>query len=206
MTGKHGVKRARLFELMLFVGLLGFEVINFASTEHGLTSLIGGNKVGPWTWARFLAMAFCVSDLIGMARILTPETGRNEKAEVIVLFLVWLGTAAINALLNWFTFTTLMSSHPVGNALISPAEVITYGPALLATAILLIRVGLVAALSTALDGQSALLVGLGNMFRGRSKVHPKAFQPPKAPTTPAVASKPTFPTFSLPTHDKTNRG
>ena len=80
------VKRGLIFGLIILGALLAFEVFNYSSTLFALTDILGNLAFGPLRWATILAFAFCGIDFAGIARIFTPEQGRDEPAEVWYLF------------------------------------------------------------------------------------------------------------------------
>ena len=82
-------KRGLIFGGIILLALLAFEVFNFSSTLFALSDILGTLSFGPVTWASILALAFCGIDFAGIARIFTPEQGRDEPAEVWYLFAAW---------------------------------------------------------------------------------------------------------------------
>jgi hypothetical protein len=94
--------KANIFMVILTVALAAFEVFNFSTTEYTFQSLLGGLAFGPLPWSVLLAVAFCGIDFAGVARLFTPETGKDEPIEVWYLFGAWLLGAAFNATLTWW--------------------------------------------------------------------------------------------------------
>ncbi|HXQ32577.1 MAG TPA: hypothetical protein VN843_01015, partial [Anaerolineales bacterium] len=82
-------KRGFIFGGIILCALLAFEVFNYSSTSFALTDILGDLSFGPLRWATILAFAFCGIDFAGIARIFTPEKGRDEPAEVWYLFAAW---------------------------------------------------------------------------------------------------------------------
>ena len=87
-------KRGLIFGGIVLGALLGFEIFNFSSTSFALRDILGDLAFGPFKWATVLALAFCGIDFAGIARIFTPEKGRDEPAEVWYLLGAWLLAAA----------------------------------------------------------------------------------------------------------------
>jgi len=93
------LKRGAIFGSILISALLAFEVFNFGTTSFALQDVLGNLKFAGIQWSTMLAFAFCGIDFAGIARIFTPEQGRDEPAEVWYLFGAWLLAAAFIALL-----------------------------------------------------------------------------------------------------------
>ena len=70
--------RGLIFGGIILCALLSFEVFNYSSTAFALHDILGELSFGPLSWATILAIAFCGIDFAGIARIFTPETGRDE--------------------------------------------------------------------------------------------------------------------------------
>src|SRR6185295_3405001 len=99
---KAARKRGLIFGGIILSALLAFEVFNYSSTSFALQGILGNLAFGPLKWATILAIAFCGIDFAGIARIFTPEKGRDEPAEVWYLFAAWLLAATFNATLTWW--------------------------------------------------------------------------------------------------------
>ena len=95
-------RRGAIFGAILLSVLLAFEVFNYSTTAFALTDLLGNLKFAGITWATVLAFAFCGIDFAGIARIFTPQRGRDEPTEVWYLFGAWLMAALFNATLTWW--------------------------------------------------------------------------------------------------------
>ena len=80
------LQRGFLFGLLIVGALLAFELFNFSTTDFALTDLLGDLKFMGVAWATILSIAFCGIDFAGIARLFTPEQGRDEPAEVWYLF------------------------------------------------------------------------------------------------------------------------
>jgi hypothetical protein len=79
--------RGMVFGGILLAALLAFEIFNYSTTDFALTDLLGPNlKFAGVRWTTILSFAFCGIDFAGIARLFTPEKGREEPAEVWYLF------------------------------------------------------------------------------------------------------------------------
>ncbi len=91
------LNRGAAWGMMIVGALLSFEVFNFSTTQFALHDMLGDLTFAGLRWATILAVAFCGIDFAGIARIFTPEQGRDEPAEVYYLFGAWLLAAGFNA-------------------------------------------------------------------------------------------------------------
>jgi hypothetical protein len=96
--------------VIILCALLAFEVFNFSSTLFALTDILGNLTFAGIRWATMLAFAFCAIDFAGIARIFTPEQGRDEPAEVWYLLGAWFLAATFNATLTWWGVSAVMSN------------------------------------------------------------------------------------------------
>ncbi len=99
-----------LFGVLLSFALLGFQLFNFSTTQYALRDVMGDLSFASIRWATILAIAFCGIDFAGIARIFTPEQGRNEPAEIWYLFGAWILAAAFNAMLTGWAVYVVSSS------------------------------------------------------------------------------------------------
>jgi hypothetical protein len=138
---------------MILIALLAFEVFNFSTTQFALLDVLGDLKFAGMRWASILAIAFCGIDFAGIARIFTPEQGRDEPVEVWYLFGAWLLAAVMNATLTWWGVSVAILTHTSlsGNAVISATTMTKVVPVFVAVMILLIRVLLIGTFSVAGD-------------------------------------------------------
>ena len=145
-------KRGLIFGLIILCALLAFEVFNYSSTLFALTDILGNLTFGSVRWATMLAFAFCAIDFAGIARIFTPEQGRDEPAEVWYLFAAWFLAAAFNASLTWWGVSVAMLSHPAaGSVLLGTTTMAKVVPVFVAAMVLVIRVLLINSFSVAGD-------------------------------------------------------
>ena len=98
LTRNREFNRGAAWGLIIISALLAFEIFNFNTTQFALRDILGDLKSGGMSWATILAIAFCGIDFAGIARIFTPEQGRDEPTEVYYLFGAWLLAAGFNLL------------------------------------------------------------------------------------------------------------
>ncbi|MEP6894172.1 MAG: hypothetical protein ABI986_01065 [Chloroflexota bacterium] len=149
---KAAQKRGLIFGGIILSALLAFEVFNYSSTAFALHDILGDLSFGPMSWATILAVAFCGIDFAGIARIFTPEQGRDEPAEVWYLFAAWLLAAGFNATLTWWGVSVAILKHNAeGGILLGQQTMTNIVPVFVAGMVLLIRVLLINAFSVAGD-------------------------------------------------------
>lgn len=143
-------KRGLIFGGIILSALLAFEIFNYSSTAFALRDILGDLSAGPFRWATILALAFCGIDFAGIARIFTPEKGRDEPAEVWYLLGAWLLAAAFNATLTWWGVSVAILQHNAqGGVLLGQAAMTKVVPVLVAGMVLMIRVLLINTFSIA---------------------------------------------------------
>ncbi len=160
---KTALRRGAIFGAILMIALLAFEVFNFGTTSFALKDMLGDLKFAGIGWSTILAFAFCGIDFAGVARLFTPEQGRDEPAEVYYLFGAWLLAAAFNAILTWWGVSVAMMNHTAaGGALLGQATMIKMVPIFVAAMVWLVRVLIIGTFSVAgerlfslADGQTA---------------------------------------------------
>jgi hypothetical protein len=129
------------------------EIFNFSTTQFALLDVLGELKFAGFRWATILAIAFCGIDFAGIARIFTPEQGRDEPAEVYYLFGAWLLAAGFNACLTWWGVSVAIVNHnSLGSGtVLSSATLTKVVPIFVAAMIWLIRVLIIGTFSLAGD-------------------------------------------------------
>ncbi len=144
------LRRGAIFGGMILCALLAFEVFNFGTTSFALRDVLGDLKFAGMYWSSVLAFAFCGIDFAGIARIFTPEQGRDEPAEVWYLFGAWLLAAAFNAMLTWWGVSVAIHNHnALGGALVGQEAMTKIVPIVVACMVWLIRVLLIGTFSVA---------------------------------------------------------
>jgi hypothetical protein len=144
------LKRGAIFGSILVSALLSFELFNFGTTSFALQDMLGDLRFAGIRWSAILAFAFCGMDFAGIARIFTPEQGRDEPAEVWYLFGAWLLAAAFNAALTWWGVSVAILNHnAVGGALVGQSVMNKVVPIFVAAMVWLIRVLIIGTFSVA---------------------------------------------------------
>jgi len=146
--------RGAAWGLIIIGALLAFEVFNFSTTQFALADVLGTElKFAGLRWATILAIAFCGIDFAGIARIFTPEQGRDEPAEVYYLFGAWLLAACFNATLTWWGVSVAIVNHSsLGTGAVLSATTMTkVVPIFVAVMVWLIRVLIIGTFSLAGD-------------------------------------------------------
>src|SRR3972149_724916 len=148
---KHtALKRGFIFGSILLCALLAFELFNFSTTSFALRDMLGDLTFAGLRWATILAIAFCSIDFAGIARLFTPEQGRDEPAEVWYLFGAWLLAASFNAILTWWGVSVAVVNHnAAGGVLVSQATLTRIVPVFVAVMVWLVRVLIIGTFSIA---------------------------------------------------------
>jgi hypothetical protein len=142
------MSRGALFGLIIVGGLIGFEVFNYSTTEFALADLLGPQQFAGLRWATILALAFCAIDFAGIARLFTPEGGRQEPAEVWYLLGAWFLAATMNAMLTWWGVSLALLSHEgLGNEILGREALLSSVPVFVAVLVWLIRVLMIGTLT-----------------------------------------------------------
>jgi hypothetical protein len=197
-------KRGLIFGSIILVALLAFEVFNFSSTSFALRDVLGDLTFAGFRWATLLAFAFCAIDFAGIARIFTPEQGRNEPAEVWYLFGAWFLAAAFNASLTWWGVSVAIMSHTAqGGILLGQPAMLKAVPVFVAAMVLIIRVLLINTFSIAGERIFSLAENRPSRYQSQPMYRPQteslrtpsdapAFPRPAPKPTPAAASRPLY--------------
>jgi hypothetical protein len=145
--------RGAAWGLMIIGALAAFEIFNFSTTQFALIDVLGDLKFAGLRWATVLAIAFCGIDFAGIARIFTPEQGRDEPAEVWYLFGAWLLAALFNASLTWWGVSVAIVNHSSAGAgaVVSGTVMTKVVPVFVAVMVWLIRVLIIGTFSLAGD-------------------------------------------------------
>ena len=144
------LQRGAIFGGILFVALLSFEIFNFSTTQFALLDILGDLKFAGIRWATVLAIAFCGIDFAGIARIFTPEQGRDEPAEVWYLFGAWILAAGFNATLTWWGVSVAVLNHnAAGGALLGQATMTRAVPIMVAVMVWMVRLLIIGTFSVA---------------------------------------------------------
>src|SRR6266540_6304227 len=194
-------KRGMIFGLIILLALLAFEVVNYSSTLFALSDILGDLSFGPLRWASILAFAFCGIDFAGIARIFTPEQGRDEPAEVWYLFAAWFLAAAFNASLTWWGVSIAILQHnAIGGILLGQATMTKIVPIFVAAMVLLICVLLINTFSIAGERIFSMSDERTSQYKPAYRSENESYRTPNnsyprtAPKpTPAAVSRPLYP-------------
>lgn len=187
------LKRGAIFGTILLGALFSFEVFNFSTTQFALGDMLGDLAFGSVRWATILALAFCGIDFAGIARIFTPEKGRDEPAEVWYLFGAWLLAAGFNAMLTWWGVSVAVLEHTsAGGALFGPALLTKSVPIFIAVMVWLVRVLIIGTFSVA--GERLFTLAEDRTSRPSERTQQPRFQP-----RPVAASPSTVNSYPRPT-------
>ncbi|MBK9778611.1 MAG: hypothetical protein IPP55_00940 [Anaerolineales bacterium] len=143
--------RGAAWGAMILGALLAFEVFNFSTTQFALHDMLGDLTFAGMRWSTVLAIAFCGIDFAGIARIFTPEQGRDEPAEVYYLFGAWLLAAGFNATLTWWGVSVAIAQNGniQGTAAMSTETITKIVPIFVAGMVWLVRLLIIGTFSLA---------------------------------------------------------
>jgi hypothetical protein len=176
------IRRGALFGGILVGALLAFEVFNYSTTDFALRDVLGDLRFAGLRWSTVLSIAFCGIDFAGIARLFTPEKGRDEPAEVWYLFGAWLLAAAMNACLTWWGVSVAIINHSsAGSVLLGQTTMIKVVPVFVAVMVWLIRILIIGTFSIAGENLFSLADDYSRSRRTQRPV-----------TQPARASTPTY--------------
>lgn len=180
------LKRGAIFGGILINALLAFEIFNFGTTSFALQDVLGDLQFAGLRWSSILAFAFCGIDFAGIARIFTPEQGRNEPAEVWYLFGAWILAASFNAMLTWWGVSVaILNNSAEGGSLIGQAAMIKIVPIFVAGMVWLIRVLIIGTFSVAGE-RLFTLAGANQRPASHRNDSPRAEPQQRNPNLPAV--------------------
>ena len=153
ITHNRQFNRGATWGMMIIGALLAFEVFNFSTTQFALHDMLGDLTFAGIQWATILAIAFCGIDFAGIARIFTPEQGRDEPAEVYYLFGAWLLAAGFNASLTWWGVSVAISNNGnlQGSQVMSSETLLKVVPIFIAAMVWLVRLMIIGTFSLAGD-------------------------------------------------------
>jgi hypothetical protein len=176
----------------LITALLAFEVFNFGTTSFALQDMLGDLSFAGLRWSTILALAFCGIDFAGIARIFTPEQGRDEPAEVWYLFGAWLLAAAFNASLTWWGVSVAILNHSAaGGSLVGQQAMIKIVPIFVAAMVWLIRVLIIGTFSVAGERLFTLADARG-AYRNRPAPQPRVPSEPVPTYKPVPRQTPAY--------------
>ncbi len=147
------IRRGLAWGLIIVGALLAFEIFNYSTTEFALKDVLGDLNFIGIRWSTILALAFCGIDFAGIARLFTPEQGKDEPAEVWYLFGAWLLAATMNAMLTWWGVSVAIveNGNLAGSQVVNIATLTQVVPVFVAVMVWLIRVLIIGTFSVAGD-------------------------------------------------------
>lgn len=203
---RTALKRGAIFGFIILGALLAFELFNYSSTLFALRDILGDLAFGPIRWATMLALAFCAIDFAGIARIFTPEQGRDEPAEVWYLFAAWFLAAAFNASLTWWGVSVAVLQHnAAGGVLLGQPVMTKVIPVFVAAMVLIIRVLLINTFSIAGERIFSMASDRAPQYQRQPSypVHTETLRTPNnSPAFPRPAPKPTPAAASRPLYNE----
>lgn len=143
------LERKKVVGIIMFVALLAFEIFNFDTTRFALADLLGDVRFLGLQWAGILAIAFCAIDFAGLARLFTPQQGKEEPQVVWYLMGAWLLGATMNAVMTWWAVSVTLLAHDFGNEILSREQLLGIVPIFVATLVWLTRILFIGAFSVA---------------------------------------------------------
>jgi hypothetical protein len=193
VTRGKRINRGAAWGLMIITALVAFEIFNYSTTQFALADMLGDLKFAGLRWATILAIAFCGIDFAGIARIFTPQQGRDEPAEVWYLFGAWLLAAGFNATLTWWGVSVAIAGHTSAGAgaVISNSTLIKVVPIFVAVMVWLIRVLIIGTFSIAGDN-------LFSTADARGYQTQRSYSQPSRPVTASSVGTTLRPASSLP--------
>jgi len=188
--------RGAAWGAMILAALLAFEIFNFSTTQYALHDMLGDLKFAGFRWATILAIAFCGIDFAGIARIFTPEQGRDEPAEVWYLFGAWVLAAGFNATLTWWGVSVAIATNsniPTSSAI--PAATLAKAvPIFVAVMVWLVRLLIIGTFSLAGDRLFTTAQAHQNSYQNqRTYSQPRPQPQPRQQPRPAYQSQATRP-------------
>ncbi len=185
MLQLSALQRGAIFGGILLLALIAFEIFNFSTTAFALRDILGDLSFFGFRWSTILAIAFCGIDFAGIARIFTPEQGRDEPLEVWYLFGAWLLAAAFNASLTWWGVSIAILNHSSsGSMLVGARTMQRIVPVLVAIMVWLVRVLIIGTFSVAGERLFTLAQAEASTVRQQVRAGAQASLPGR--TVPAV--------------------
>ena len=156
LLDKFHLKRGLIFGVIIIGALIAFEIFNYSTTDYALSDLLGDLKFMGIRWATILSIAFCGIDFAGIARLFTPDSGRERGPashnEAWYLFGAWLLAATMNAMLTWWGVSLAVLNHQtLGNDVVARETLLRVVPVFVAILVWLIRVLIIGTFSVAGD-------------------------------------------------------
>ena len=116
--------RLSITTFILLIGLIAFEMFNYSTTDYALKDLLGDLKFAGFYWSTILAVAFCLIDFAGIARLFMPGNKLSDIKEDWFLFGAWFLAATMNAILTWWGVSMSIVNHSIMSSKIIDSETI----------------------------------------------------------------------------------
>lgn len=183
--------RGAAWGMMIIGALLAFEVFNFSTTQYALHDMLGDLAFAGMRWSTILAIAFCGIDFAGIARIFTPEQGRDEPAEVYYLFGAWILAAGFNATLTWWGVSVAIAQNGniQGTAALSSDVITKVVPIFVAAMVWLVRLLIIGTFSLAGDRLFTTAQVHSQPTYSAPQPQPRTYQQPQPQPRPAPVNQ-----------------
>jgi hypothetical protein len=99
-------------------------MFNYSTTDYALKDLLGDLKFAGFYWSTILAVAFCLIDFAGIARLFMPGNKLSDIKEDWFLFGAWFLAATMNAILTWWGVSMSIVNHSIMSSKIIDSETI----------------------------------------------------------------------------------
>lgn len=130
--------------VVLIVGFIAFEVFNVITTKMAFEDILKSANM-----AIVAAIAFAATDIGGLARIFTPQKGKEEPAFIWAITGAWLVVACFNAFFTWWTIALIVESGIRAPSAMQPYMV--WVPVMFAVCVFLVHITVIYTLGVALD-------------------------------------------------------
>ena len=183
--------RGAAWGMMIIGALLAFEVFNFSTTQYALHDMLGDLTFAGMKWSTILAIAFCGIDFAGIARIFTPEQGRDEPAEVYYLFGAWILAAGFNATLTWWGVSVAIAQNGSiqGTAAMSSETITKVVPIFVAAMVWLVRLLIIGTFSLA--GERLFTTAQANAYQ-KPVYNQNTYNQPRPQPQPQQQPRPAY--------------
>lgn len=155
---KHWISKHRfsITTLILLIGLVAFEMFNYSTTDYALKDLLGDLKFLGIYWSTILAIAFCLIDFAGIAKLFDPGNSVSNIKEDWFLFGAWFLAATMNAILTWWGVSMSIVNHSVvSSTIIDPETIHLVVPLFVAIIVWITRILLIGSLTVASESSGS---------------------------------------------------
>ena len=150
VLNKIGMSSGTALGLIIIVALVAFEILNYGTTEFALSDFLGDFNFLGIKWATLFALALCLVDFAGIARIFKSDDNKGSSTVLYLLFGAWLLCATFNAVLTWWGISIAMINHDsLGNAVVGRETLLKVVPIFIAILVWLVRILIIGTFSVA---------------------------------------------------------